>query len=184
MPADMKATAPEDIFGDREMAALMCHDWLQSSDITERKQVEAELRQNNAILNAINKSAPTPIFVPYIMESGQTQVVELTFASAAALETVRLAAEAKLIDLQFTILDFGLDDVDGSPKSTDADEQLSHLKSKIQNPKFQVFGDVACLQQVVAIASWFQSHMTKPVKPQVLVKAIVQLCGQGEGTGT
>ncbi|MGB3265975.1 MAG: PAS domain-containing protein [Microcoleus sp.] len=33
------------------------------SDITDRKRTEAELRQKNAILNAINESAPTPIFV-------------------------------------------------------------------------------------------------------------------------
>jgi len=32
-------------------------------DITERKQVEEELFQKNAILNVINESAPTPIFV-------------------------------------------------------------------------------------------------------------------------
>ncbi|MCY7284942.1 MAG: PAS domain-containing protein, partial [Cyanobacteria bacterium CAN_BIN43] len=32
-------------------------------DITERKQVEEELLQKNAILNVINESAPTPIFV-------------------------------------------------------------------------------------------------------------------------
>ena len=32
-------------------------------DISERKRTEAELRQKNAILNVINESAPTPIFV-------------------------------------------------------------------------------------------------------------------------
>jgi PAS domain S-box-containing protein len=34
-----------------------------SLDITDRKRVEAELLQKNAILNAINNSIPTPIFV-------------------------------------------------------------------------------------------------------------------------
>ncbi|MBE9121140.1 PAS domain-containing protein [Tychonema sp. LEGE 07199] len=33
------------------------------SDITDRKRTEAELRQKNAILNVINESVPTPIFV-------------------------------------------------------------------------------------------------------------------------
>ena len=33
------------------------------SDISDRKRTEAELRQKNAILNVINESAPTPIFV-------------------------------------------------------------------------------------------------------------------------
>jgi PAS domain S-box-containing protein len=33
------------------------------SDISDRKRTEEELRQKNAILNAINESAPTPIFV-------------------------------------------------------------------------------------------------------------------------
>ena len=32
-------------------------------DITDRKQAEAELQQKNAILNVVNESAPTPIFV-------------------------------------------------------------------------------------------------------------------------
>ncbi|MBW4516123.1 MAG: PAS domain-containing protein [Timaviella obliquedivisa GSE-PSE-MK23-08B] len=34
-----------------------------SLDVTDRKQVEEELLQKNAILNVINESAPTPIFV-------------------------------------------------------------------------------------------------------------------------
>jgi PAS domain S-box-containing protein len=60
--------------------------------------------------------------------------VSLTFVITAAVETVRLAAEAKAIDLRFAC-DFGLED--------------NNPKSKIQNPKYQVSGDAARLQQVV-----------------------------------
>ncbi|NHC35325.1 ATP-binding protein [Scytonema millei] len=91
--------------------------------------------------------------------------IDLGSIVKAAIETVRLAAEAKSIDLRFTLVDFGLDDVGVSPKSTDSDEQLGNLKPKIrlrklggtetdtahfpQNPKFQVLGDATRLQQVV-----------------------------------
>jgi PAS domain S-box-containing protein len=34
-----------------------------NTDVTDLRQVEAELRQKNAILDAVNESAPTPIFV-------------------------------------------------------------------------------------------------------------------------
>ncbi|PSR18664.1 diguanylate cyclase [filamentous cyanobacterium CCP3] len=62
--------------------------------------------------------------------------VQLKATVEAAMETVRLAAEAKSIDLRFTILDFGLEEGDNS-------------NSKIQNPKLQVLGDAGRLQQVV-----------------------------------
>ncbi|MBF2027947.1 MAG: response regulator [Oscillatoriales cyanobacterium C42_A2020_001] len=54
----------------------------------------------------------------------------------AAIETVRLAAEAKAINLRFMIRDDGLE-VDDNPKS------------KVQSPKFQMSGDTTRLQQVV-----------------------------------
>ena len=91
--------------------------------------------------------------------------IDLTSIVKAAIETVRLAAEAKSIDLRLAIVDFGLDDVDGNPKSTNSDKQPGNLTSKIrlgklggtetdtahfpQNPKFQVGGDATRLQQVV-----------------------------------
>lgn len=63
--------------------------------------------------------------------------VDLASAIANAINTVRLAANAKSINLQLTILDSGLADSD------------KNLKSQIQNSKFQVMGDAARLQQVV-----------------------------------
>ena len=73
----------------------------------------------------------------------------------AALETVRLAAEAKEIDLNFYVLDNGLGNTDENPEFSHtqnlkfADEQPHHLKSKIQKPKFLVSGDAERLQQVI-----------------------------------
>ena len=58
--------------------------------------------------------------------------VNLTTTIRAAIETVRLAAEAKSIDLQLTIVDFGLDDVGGNPKSTHSEEQPNNLKAQIR----------------------------------------------------
>jgi PAS domain S-box-containing protein len=55
--------------------------------------------------------------------------IDLTSTVKAAMETVRLAAEAKAIDLQFEVLDF-------------ASEQSSA-------PKFEVLGDATRLQQIV-----------------------------------
>ncbi|WP_293154805.1 MULTISPECIES: PAS domain-containing protein [unclassified Microcoleus] len=48
-----------------EVSAYPAADGLTAywSDISDRKRTEEELRQKNAILNAINESAPTPIFV-------------------------------------------------------------------------------------------------------------------------
>jgi PAS domain S-box-containing protein len=57
------------------------------NDITERKQVEAELQQKSAILNLINESAPTPIFV----KDRQGRII---YANPATLEVLgRPAAE-------------------------------------------------------------------------------------------
>jgi PAS domain S-box-containing protein len=65
-----------------------------------------------------------------------TNPVDLIATIQAAMETVRLAAEAKSIDLRFMILDFGL-------------EEDNHPESQIQNPKLQVMGDPGRLQQVI-----------------------------------
>ncbi|WP_375539704.1 hybrid sensor histidine kinase/response regulator [Oscillatoria sp. FACHB-1407] len=62
--------------------------------------------------------------------------VNLASTIRAAMETVRLAAEAKAIDLQLMILDIGLEDEDNPT-------------SNIQHPKFLVSGDATRLQQVV-----------------------------------
>ncbi|MEH2246510.1 PAS domain S-box protein [Nostoc sp.] len=75
--------------------------------------------------------------------------VNLETAIAAAIETVRLAAEAKSINLRFTILDFGLENSNRNLESIDFNKQPDNLKSKIQNPKFQVTGDSGRLQQVI-----------------------------------
>ncbi len=63
--------------------------------------------------------------------------VNLASTIQAAIETVRLAAEAKSIDLQFTTGDFGSNNEPQNPKS------------KIQNPEFIVSGDSTRLQQMV-----------------------------------
>ncbi|MEH1789225.1 MAG: PAS domain S-box protein [Nostoc sp.] len=84
--------------------------------------------------------------------------VNLETAIAAAIETVRLAAEAKSINLQFTILDFGLENSDRNLESIDFNQQPDNLKSQIQvalemqqscNSKFLVTGDSGRLQQVI-----------------------------------
>ncbi|MEH2033002.1 MAG: PAS domain S-box protein [Nostoc sp.] len=84
--------------------------------------------------------------------------VNLETAIAAAIETVRLAAEAKSINLQFTILDFGLENSDRNLESIDFNQQPDNLKSQIHvalemqqscNSKFLVTGDSGRLQQVI-----------------------------------
>jgi PAS domain S-box-containing protein len=84
--------------------------------------------------------------------------INLASTIKAAIETVRLAAEAKSIDLRFTILDFGVENNQQILESSATYEQSNNLKSKIvrlnahdevQNPKFQVAGDSTRLQQVV-----------------------------------
>ena len=83
--------------------------------------------------------------------------VNLETAIASAIETVRLAAQAKSINLRFTILDFGLQN---SHRNLDIDfnKQPDNLKSQIQvalpasercDPKFLVTGDSGRLQQVI-----------------------------------
>ncbi|MEH2111107.1 PAS domain S-box protein [Nostoc sp.] len=84
--------------------------------------------------------------------------VNLETAIAAAIETVRLAAEAKSINLQFTILDFELENSDRNLESIDFNQQPDNLKSQVQvvleapqscNSKFLVTGDSGRLQQVI-----------------------------------
>ncbi|MBD1870653.1 PAS domain S-box protein [Cyanobacteria bacterium FACHB-471] len=74
--------------------------------------------------------------------------VNLAAIISAALETVRLAAEAKSIDLQFTILAFGSDSGQFSA-STKADQPSNQPNPGTQNSIFLVLGDSARLQQVV-----------------------------------
>ncbi len=54
-------------------------------DITDRKQIEEDLRQKNAILNVINESAPTPIFV----KNRQGRII---YANSATLEVLGKSA--------------------------------------------------------------------------------------------
>ncbi|OYD92265.1 hypothetical protein CDG76_22145 [Nostoc sp. 'Peltigera membranacea cyanobiont' 210A] len=99
--------------------------------------------------------------------------VNLETAIVAAIETVRLAAEAKSIDLRFTILDFdagtqsfpaeryannkaqepsnnvGLDNYQINLDSIDFNKQLNNLKCQTSNSKFLVRGDSSRLQQVI-----------------------------------
>ncbi|MBE8990414.1 PAS domain S-box protein [Nostoc sp. LEGE 12450] len=93
--------------------------------------------------------------------------VNLETAIASAIETVRLAAQAKSINLQFTILDFpaeryandfGLENSHGNLESIDFNNQCDDLKSQIQvvlpasqrcDSKFLVTGDSGRLQQVI-----------------------------------
>jgi PAS domain S-box-containing protein len=68
-------------------------------------------------------------------------------AIEAAIDTMRLAAQAKSIDLQFTILNSGLATED---KITSAQGEFSlPPQSTIQKPKFLVLGDPNRLQQIV-----------------------------------
>jgi len=55
-------------------------------DITDRKRTDEELRQKNAILNVINESAPTPIFV-------KDRAGRIIYANPATLEVLGMTAE-------------------------------------------------------------------------------------------
>jgi PAS domain S-box-containing protein len=72
--------------------------------------------------------------------------IDLTFTIEAALETVRLAAEAKAINLRFTVSDPELETREQLPKSIAFDS--SNPQYNRQLPKFQVLGDSNRLQQV------------------------------------
>ena len=55
-------------------------------DVTERKRTDEELRQKNAILNVINESAPTPIFV-------KDRAGRIIYANPATLEVLGMTAD-------------------------------------------------------------------------------------------
>ncbi|MBD2506465.1 PAS domain S-box protein [Nostoc muscorum FACHB-395] len=86
--------------------------------------------------------------------------VNLETAIASAIETVRLAAQAKSINLQFTILDFpaehyandfGLENSHGNLESIDFNSQIQVALPASQrcDSKFLVTGDSGRLQQVI-----------------------------------
>ncbi|MCC5656140.1 PAS domain S-box protein [Nostoc sp. XA010] len=83
--------------------------------------------------------------------------VNLETAIASAIETVRLAAQAKSINLRFTILDFGLQnphrnldiDFNKQPDKLKSQIQVALLASQTGDPKFLVTGDSGRLQQVI-----------------------------------
>lgn len=61
-------------------------EWIGNvTDVHDRKQAEAELRQKNAILNVINESAPTPIFV-------KDRSGSIIYANPATLEVLGKSA--------------------------------------------------------------------------------------------
>jgi len=73
--------------------------------------------------------------------------VDLETTILAAIDTVRLAAQAKSINLQFSIIDFGLENPSQQfslPLGKDTLRGLPHL-----NSQFQVAGDTARLQQII-----------------------------------
>ncbi|MEG4806811.1 response regulator [Microcoleus sp. F8-D3] len=70
--------------------------------------------------------------------------VNLISMVEGALNTVRLAADAKSIDLQFAIVDLGLETAEFSPPGEISGNPESQL-----NPKFWVSGDPGRLQQVI-----------------------------------
>ncbi|MGF2035458.1 MAG: PAS domain S-box protein [Nostoc sp. CmiVER01] len=83
--------------------------------------------------------------------------VNLETAIVSAIETVRLAAQAKSINLRFTILDFGLQNPHRN-LDINFNNQTDNRKSQIQvalppseryDPKFLVTGDSGRLQQVI-----------------------------------
>ncbi|MBW4630649.1 MAG: PAS domain S-box protein [Iphinoe sp. HA4291-MV1] len=83
------------------------------------------------------------------------QIYDLVSIIDAALETVRLAAEAKKIDLSFRILDDGLDHTGENPEFFHTqnlefvEKQADNLKAKIPKPKFLISGDAERLQQII-----------------------------------
>jgi PAS domain S-box-containing protein len=87
----------------------------------------------------------------------QAQPTSLVRAIAAAMDTTRLAAQAKGIDFRFSLVptllpgnaDFGLRNMGETPGVYLDKEQLFNPKSKIQNQKFLVYGDSSRLQQIV-----------------------------------
>lgn len=84
--------------------------------------------------------------------------VNLVSAMATAIETVRLAAQAKSINLQFRILDLGLENTKRNLAAIEFNKQPDRPRSQIQvglsaqqryESKFLVAGDLVRLQQVI-----------------------------------
>ena len=70
----------------QDEAGNVVHWFGTNTDITDQKQLEAELRQKNAILDVVNQSAPTPIFV----KDRQGRII---YANPATLEVLGKSAE-------------------------------------------------------------------------------------------
>ncbi|MGA7935843.1 MAG: ATP-binding protein, partial [Kovacikia sp.] len=79
----------------------------------------------------------------------ETAPIDLTTTIQAALETVRLAAEAKGIELRFERTGAPLAVSNTDPDGTEASRQSSSLQSSICHPPFQILGDSARIQQIV-----------------------------------
>lgn len=70
-------------------------------------------------------------------------------AIEAAIDTMRLAAQAKSIDLQFKILDVGNEETNNSHSPIPQNEHQSLEVTKIRNSQFHVLGDPNRLQQII-----------------------------------
>ena len=77
------------------------------------------------------------------------RIFDVVEAIAAAIEVVPPMANAKAMDFRFSILDFRFGSTGENPEFIPYHEIENNPKSKIQNPKFLVWGDSDRLQQVV-----------------------------------
>ncbi|MFH7026693.1 MAG: PAS domain S-box protein [Heteroscytonema crispum UTEX LB 1556] len=75
--------------------------------------------------------------------------VNLETVIKAALDTVNLSAEAKAINLRFSVLDFELGSTPEVKQIKNFQQNLWNSKSQISNPKFLVTGDASRLQQII-----------------------------------
>ena len=92
-----------------------------NTDITARQQVEAELRQKNAILDVVNESAPTPIFV----KDRQGRII---YANPATLEVLGKSADEAI----------GARDCDLYPNSEDAARVMENDRRIMESGQTQV----------------------------------------------
>jgi PAS domain S-box-containing protein len=99
----------------------VCKWYGTSTDITELKQLEAELRQKNAILDIINESAPTPIFV----KDRQGRII---YANPATLAVVGKTAEEVI----------GYRDCDFYPNPEDAAKVMANDRRIIESGEMEV----------------------------------------------